>query len=281
MRAALPYLALLAIAIGFLNFFWSFAEATTIGDAMNGYQQDGHYFVRLRGGYSEVTRATWEWSRLHGLTVVITHPLAMVGMGYMLFRYGFPMFMGGKNTSAATIARVDEIRASGPTIVAARCAGRIGDINISGPLLGVSVLPAGIVIKPIFMPPRAIAAAEISRVAPMRGIFGSRLEIEHAGTDIASPLILYVSADSAVGQAVRSLASSEGDVTPFLVPTAVPSTSPFITTLRIYGLVVNLAIVAVGVFWGIPALGAFGVVFTIIAIVVAVVNTGALLLRRR
>jgi hypothetical protein len=281
MRVALPYLALVAIAIGFINFFWSFAEATTIGDAMNGYQQDGHYFVRLRGGYSEVSRATWEWSRVHSLSVLITHPLALAGMGYMLFRFGFPMFMGGKSESAATMARVEEIRTSGPTIATARCAGRIGGVTISGPLIQVSVLPGGIVIKPIFMPPRAIGASEISRVFPKRRIFGNYLEIEHAGTDVASPLILYVSADSRVGRALGSLVSSAGEVTRLLGPTAPGSTSPFVTALGIYGLTVNLAVIAIGVLWAIPALGVFGLVFTIIAVVIAVANTRSLLLRRR
>jgi hypothetical protein len=281
MRAALPYLALVAIAVGFINFFWSVGESTTIGDAMNGYQQDGHYFVRLRGGYTEVTRATWEWSRIHGVSVLITHPLAMAGMGYMLFRFGFPMFMGGKSESAVTMARVAQIRASGPTIATARCAGRIGEVNISAPLLGVSVMPAGIVIKPIFMPPRAIDASEISRITPKSGIFGNRLEIEHSGTDFGSPLVLYVSAESRVGQAILGLASSEAEVTRSLGPAAARSRSPFVTVLGIYGIIVNLAIIALGVFWAIPALGAFGLVLTIIAIAIAVTNARALLRRLR
>ena len=281
MRAALPYLALVAIAVGFINFFWSVGESTTIGDAMNGYQQDGHYFVRLRGGYTEVTRATWEWSRIHGVSVLITHPLAMAGMGYMLFRFGFPMFMGGKSESAVTMVRVAQIRASGPTIATARCAGRIGEVNISAPLLGVSVMPAGIVIKPIFMPPRAIDASEISRITPKSGIFGNRLEIEHSGTDFGSPLVLYVSAESRVGQAILGLASSEAEVTRSLGPAAARSRSPFVTVLGIYGIIVNLAIIALGVFWAIPALGAFGLVLTIIAIAIAVTNARALLRRLR
>jgi hypothetical protein len=259
MRAALPYLALAAIAIGFLNFFWSVAESTTIGDAMNGYQQDGHYFVRLRGGYTEVSRETWEWSRIHGLSVLITHPLAMAAMGYMLFRFGFPMFMGGKNESAATMARVEQIRASGPILATARCAGRIRDISIGGPLLGVAVLRAGIVIKPIFMPPRAIAASEITRAVPKRGVLSNRLEIEHAGQDLGSPLVLYVSEQSAVGRAIRGLVSSADEVTRSVGPAAIRSPSPFVSALRIYGLIV---------------------VFTITAIVIAVANARALFRRR-
>ena len=281
MRSALPYLALVAIAVGFINFFWSVGESTTIGDAMNGYQQDGRYFVRLRGGYTEVARATWEWSRIHGVSVLITHPLAMAGIGYMLFRFGFPMFMGGKSESAVTMARVAQIRASGPTIATARCAGRIGEVNISGPLLGVSVMPAGIVIKPIFMPPRAIDASEISRITPKSGIFGNRLEIEHSGTDFGSPLVLYVSAESALGRAIRGVASPASGGIQRLDPTVVRARYGFVTALGIYGLLVNIAIIAIGVLWAIPALGAFGLAFTVIAIVIAVANTRALFLRRR
>jgi hypothetical protein len=54
-----------------------------------------------------------------------------------------------------------------------------------------------------------------------------------------------------------------------------------VTALGIYGLIVNLAIIAIGVLWAIPAFGAFGLVFTIVAIVIAVANTRALMLRRR
>ncbi len=35
-RRALPYLATAAIIIGFVNFFWVFAESSAVGDALRG-----------------------------------------------------------------------------------------------------------------------------------------------------------------------------------------------------------------------------------------------------
>ena len=54
----LPYLALLAIVVGFINFFWFFAESAALGgDALNGYARDGHYYVASHGSYTEVSEA--------------------------------------------------------------------------------------------------------------------------------------------------------------------------------------------------------------------------------
>jgi len=281
-RALLPYLAFLAIVVGSINFFWSFAESASLGgDALNGYQSNGHYFVGAHGAYTEVDRATWEWSRLHGLSVLVTHPLALAGMGYLLFGFGFPLFMGGRTGNAQTMTRVQLVRGSGPALVTARCAARIGDISVSGPLLQVSAHPAGIVLTPPFMPPRAILAPEITRIVPKKGIFGRRLEIEHAGTDVGSPLVLFVSNESTLGRAISGLASGMGDVTRVPLVGAVRPTHPVVTALAIYGLVVNFVIIAIAVLWAIPNLGPFGMVFTLVAIGIAVVNTRAFLLRRR
>jgi len=47
------------------------------------------------------------------------------------------------------------------------------------------------------------------------------------------------------------------------------------------GLIVNLAIIAIGVFWAIPNLGFFGLVWTGLAIVIGVTNTRRFLEQRR
>ena len=59
MKAVLPYVALVVMLIGASNFFWFFTESAALGgDALNGSQRDGQYFVGAHGAYSEVDRAT-------------------------------------------------------------------------------------------------------------------------------------------------------------------------------------------------------------------------------
>jgi hypothetical protein len=90
-KKALPYLALIAIVIGFGNFFWFFAESVALGgDGLNGYAREGHYYVGSHGSYTEVSRAAWTWSRLHGASVFITHPLALASGGLSSFPIHIP-----------------------------------------------------------------------------------------------------------------------------------------------------------------------------------------------
>jgi len=77
----------MAIVIGGLNFIWFLGESAALGgDALSGYSADGHYFVGSHGTFTEVARDTWEWSRAHGISVFVTHPLALLGMAYVFWR---------------------------------------------------------------------------------------------------------------------------------------------------------------------------------------------------
>src|SRR5689334_21811040 len=80
-------------------------------------------------------------------SVFITHPLAMLGMAYLLFAVVFPTFIGRRSPQADE--RLAEVRASGAELVAERPGGRIGMFQASAGLLAVSVYPGGIVIKPL------------------------------------------------------------------------------------------------------------------------------------
>jgi hypothetical protein len=205
LRAALPYVAVAAIAIGFVNFFWFIAESTALGgDAVNGYQLDGRYYVGSHGSYTEVARSIWEWSRLHAISVWLTHPLALLGMAYLIFGYAFPLVIGG-SSSAAVAARASLVRMSGPALASTNCAGTIGDLQFSGRLLRVSVHPSGILIKPTFMRQGVILAAEISTVRFERRFLRKMLEIEHSAVDSTPPLRLYLAEGSPVATAIAGL----------------------------------------------------------------------------
>ena len=86
----LEYVAVLAVLVGFANFFWFFAESVTrfgSGDALaNGSIVAGHYYIyeKAHGALVEVSRADWTWSRLHAASVwFLTFPLTIASMLYL------------------------------------------------------------------------------------------------------------------------------------------------------------------------------------------------------
>ncbi len=48
------------------------------GDAINGHMLDGYYFVCMYGRCHEVTRAAFEYSRWHAISLFISFPLSFL-----------------------------------------------------------------------------------------------------------------------------------------------------------------------------------------------------------
>lgn len=48
------------------------------GDAWNGHEQGGHYFLASHGKLTEVSKATFMYSKYHVISLLITWPLLMV-----------------------------------------------------------------------------------------------------------------------------------------------------------------------------------------------------------
>jgi hypothetical protein len=303
----LPYVAFIAIVVGFINFFWFLAESAALGgDGLNGYARDGHYYLANHGRYTEVSEAAWTWSRIHAVSVFFTHPLALAGMAYLLFRFVFPSMMAGSTSQPGTDARAQRIRGSGQVLASGRTAGRVGEVSFSGPLLDVSVYPDGVVIKPVFMPPHAILASEILAVTAKRGIFGQRVEVAHTGADSTSPFVIFGSGDSSLVKAIESIASlarssviaesttdleaREPTSSTYLAGTSsgtktrgwqVAGMPPGImAAFGILGVAVSIVMIGVGLFWAIPTLGLFGLVWTGFAVVIAVTNIRRLFAKR-
>lgn len=64
---------------GILNFFVFLAGTSYLGgDAVNGKQMDGKYFVASHGKLTEVSKSVFLYSRLHVFSLFITHPAAMI-----------------------------------------------------------------------------------------------------------------------------------------------------------------------------------------------------------
>ena len=277
MKRALAVGAVLGVVIGGINFFWLIAESSALGgDALNGHVADGHYFVCAHGACREVARDIWEWSRLHSISVWITHPLAMLGMAYLLFNYGFPMFMGTVATHAN--ARVTLVEGSGPRKIRVRCGGLVGQVQMTAPLLSVSVYPAGIVLKPMLMSPFAILGTEIRRLTASRPFLSSRFEVEHAGIDTPSPTMLFVKARSAVALEITALAGGDdGNVSAIpLAPTTTDRQRRFETVTGVSNLILGAGGMIYGFLQLIPSAGVFGLFWMAVSAVFIV--TGLVLL---
>lgn len=65
--------------LGILNFLIFLAGTSYLGgDAFNGKQMDGKYFVGSHGKLTEVSQSVFMYSRLHVLSLFITHPAAVL-----------------------------------------------------------------------------------------------------------------------------------------------------------------------------------------------------------
>jgi hypothetical protein len=76
---------ILAFAVtNFLSFF--FISGFNGGDGLNGKIEDGKYFVSSHGRNTEVSKAFFEYSRVHAVSVLITHALAITSGIWVFYR---------------------------------------------------------------------------------------------------------------------------------------------------------------------------------------------------
>ncbi len=81
--AAILGTALFVVAM--VNFTAFFIAALALGgDALNGKAEDGHYYLRNKRKYTEVSREVWLYSRAHAISVIVTHPLGIFAGGGLL-----------------------------------------------------------------------------------------------------------------------------------------------------------------------------------------------------
>lgn len=57
------------------------------GDALTGRIAAGHYFIGSHGRYTEVSKTFFEYSRIHGLSIFITVPLAILAVAWFMGRH--------------------------------------------------------------------------------------------------------------------------------------------------------------------------------------------------
>jgi hypothetical protein len=71
--------------IAFLNFtvFWIVAVSIG-GDAISGRVEGGRYYLSNHGKLTEVSPRVWHYSRVHTISIWITHPLGIFGGGGLM-----------------------------------------------------------------------------------------------------------------------------------------------------------------------------------------------------
>ena len=122
-----------AIALGAINFLSFMASNLRLGgDALNGYQENGRYYVADHGEVTEVAEGDWRQNRLQGKSLFVTHPLMLAAMFYLIFNDIVPrkLFRGQKELREQKEAA---IRLSGEPRATFSCAGKIGTLDFSGP----------------------------------------------------------------------------------------------------------------------------------------------------
>jgi|GEM_PF-870602 len=75
------------LIIAFINFisYWIISVANG-GDALNGKQEDGKFFVASHGRYTEVSRVFFECNRIQSISVWVTHACAFLGVIWFVLR---------------------------------------------------------------------------------------------------------------------------------------------------------------------------------------------------
>lgn len=283
-RRLLTALAFVAVVIGFLNFLWFFAESSTIGDATRGYTRDGRYFLVHAGRATEVSREAYQWSSIHGASLFVSHPLAMAGGAYLLVTIWFPSMVGAGRDPDDRL-RVNRIRGSGNVLAGARTGGRLGDLRLTRPLIGVEVRPGGVVLSPFGMEPIGIEAdAILGVVREQSKLTGSGMAISHRQAGAPRVRLLLDEGDPVVS-AVRSIAAGQRD-DPGRSPAPQPTTrsiEPYSGTMKamiVVGFALSIVFAAAAIPFG-SQLGTFGQIWALLLIAIIGFNAWTYFIRNR
>lgn len=73
--------------IALINFAIFVMVAVNIGgDAISGKVENGRYYLSNHGKLTEVSPAVWQYSKIHAISVWITHPLGLAGAALFVTR---------------------------------------------------------------------------------------------------------------------------------------------------------------------------------------------------
>jgi hypothetical protein len=275
-RATLPYLCVALFLIGIANFFWFFVESLSLGgDALNGYVRGGHYYVASHGSYTEVSAAAWNWSRVHALSLFVTHPLA-IGSGFVFVFTGGPLYLAGlRGTTDQRRERADRVLA-GEFLAAESVRVQVGGMPLQRSTTLV-VTSRGLVAR-VGRETITVFPQEIRDVTPGSSFTRPTLSIGHDGIEIPSPLIVTVDRASTLAAAIAQARDGHASAPPIPgdhePPNAVRrrQTHPIAVLMGLAGMVVTGVLVGLGVAQAIPQLGLFGWIWTALALAIGILN---------
>ena len=128
----------------------------------------------------------------------ISHPLAMAALGYVLVVHVFPRAIFRPADPPPPLA--------GPSLVARRCSGRIGAIDVRN-MMRVTVYADRIVVRVVLLGTRTIMADEIISVTGegllAHGATGIR--ITHSAAGLVSPVVIAVDASDPLRFTIEGL----------------------------------------------------------------------------
>ncbi|PZO15739.1 MAG: hypothetical protein DCF25_13190 [Leptolyngbya foveolarum] len=193
------------IAVGVVIFLAFLAASARLGgDALNGYQENGRYYVADHGEVAAVSERAWRLNRLQGRSLYVTHPLLLIAMFYLIANDLFPrkMFRGQKELREQ---KETAIRLSDDPSMTFSCAGKIGALDFSEPVLTVTLYPKGIHCKPIFITAFCVLTSEIVSVSEQRSLAQKGVEIVHSSSEVVSPIFLRCVSNQAAVAALTSI----------------------------------------------------------------------------
>lgn len=80
----LATVAFIVCVAGVVNFYTFLNQSSQLGgDAINGYEQNGHYYVCAHGTCAEVPKSTWEQNRIQGIILFTAWPLVLASGAYL------------------------------------------------------------------------------------------------------------------------------------------------------------------------------------------------------
>lgn len=187
------------------NFFWLVSDADRYGGgASGGYVRDGHYFLGNHGALTEVDRGTWEWMRLHEMTVLLGFPLAIACGVLISKRRGSQWFIGGPPASTAEM-RLEAVRGSGRPTFEAAPAVRFSTVDVAAGLASLTFHPGGLILTLPDVEGKAMARTDVVRIEEHPTVDPPNISITHVASDIASPLIVFTPSDGEVAGAIRRM----------------------------------------------------------------------------
>lgn len=139
------------------------------------------YVAIVVAGFGLVNFGLLALDRATPVSVAVSHPLAIVAMGYLAFAFVIPARLG------LDVPRV--LPLAGPDLATYRCVGRIGKVRVFRGQIMATVSADRLTLRPKFVNDYVIHGSDIRSITDESRM--RQLVIEHAAPGSGSPVVLY------------------------------------------------------------------------------------------